>query len=83
MQKNVVDHEPGLALFVESDPLIFYKAIIDFSKEHLQDQGKLFFECNEKYTNEIVELLGKENYTDIEERKDMQEKWRMVLGVRC
>lgn len=81
MQKNVVDHEPGLALFVEEDPLIFYKAIIDFAKEHMRDKGKLFFECNEKYVGQVAQLLEKEKFSNIRQRRDMQGKYRMVVGT--
>ena len=44
MNANVLQHEPGLALYVEDDaPLIFYKSITDFAGEHLKDEGQLFF----------------------------------------
>ena len=82
MQKNVTDYEPGLALFVEEDdPLIFYRAIIDFSIDHLNKSGKLFFECNESNADEVVALLKKGGFDDVELRSDMRGKERMVLGV--
>jgi release factor glutamine methyltransferase len=84
MQKNVVDHEPGLALFVgEDDPLIFYREIIKFSKEHLSVGGKLYFECNEYNAGDVVKMLDQEEFSDIELRKDMQNKERMVMGIGC
>ena len=84
MQKNVTEHEPPLALFVEEkDSLIFYREIIAFSLEHLLNGGHLYFECNESNALEVVELLKKYGYEDIELRQDMRGKERMVLGVRC
>jgi len=84
MQKNVTEYEPGLALFVdEKDPLIFYREIIKFSHDHLYDGGNLYFECNEGNANEVVRLLEKAGYADIQLRKDMQGKERMVRGVGC
>ena len=50
MSKNVLDYEPKLALFVKNDdPLKFYKAILDFAKNSLNKNGKIYFEINEKY----------------------------------
>ena len=84
MQKNVTEHEPPLALFVEEkDPLSFYREIIAFSMEHLVNGGHLYFECNESNALEVVELLKKCGFKDIELRQDMRGKERMVLGVRC
>lgn len=84
MQKNVTKHEPPLALFVEEkDPLIFYREIIVFSMEHLVNGGHLYFECNESNAFEVVELLKKRGFKDIELRQDMRGKERMVRGVGC
>src|SRR5690606_3703066 len=48
MKPNVLNNEPHLALFVDDDnALQFYKAIIEFAKMHLKDNGFLFFEINE------------------------------------
>ena len=81
MHRNVTDHEPGLALFVDDDaPLIFYREIIDFSKDHLARGGRLYFECNESNANEVAALLKKGGFDDIELKRDMQGKERMVLG---
>lgn len=83
MHKNVTEYEPPLALFVEEkDSLIFYREIIAFSMEHLLNGGHLYFECNESNALEVVELLKKCGFKDIELRQDMQGKERMVKGVR-
>ena len=43
MKSNVLDNEPGLALFVEDDdPLIFYRKIAELAKMHLKENGILF-----------------------------------------
>ncbi|NQT77218.1 MAG: peptide chain release factor N(5)-glutamine methyltransferase [Bacteroidetes bacterium] len=81
MRKNVTAHEPPLALFVEEkDPLIFYREIIVFSTKHLVHGGHLYFECNESNALEVVELLKKYGFKDIELRLDMRGKERMVRG---
>ena len=54
MKKNVLDFEPGLALFIEDkNPLLFYNSITLFSKDILNNKGSIYFECNPKYTERI------------------------------
>jgi len=83
MKPNVLNNEPHLALFVENDnALQFYKAIVDFSKMHLKENGVLFFEINEYLGQEMIALLKENNFTNIELRKDMFGKDRMIKGVK-
>jgi len=79
MHINVTDFEPHTALFVpENDPLVFYKAIADFAIQNLQPNGLLFFEINESYGEQIVELLNDKGFKNIELRKDMSGRDRMI-----
>lgn len=83
MHTNVTDFEPHTALFVpEEDPLIFYKAIADFASTHLEKDGLLFFEINESYGKQIVELLNNKQFINIELRKDISGKDRMVKATK-
>jgi release factor glutamine methyltransferase len=82
MHTNVTDFEPHTALFVpENDPLIFYKAIADFALINLLPDGLLFFEINESYGKETVEMLSNKQFKNIELRKDMSGRDRMVKAV--
>jgi release factor glutamine methyltransferase len=82
MQANVLDYEPHQALFVDDEnPLIFYTAIVDFAKQHLNPNGKLYFEINEKFGNEIAEMLENKGFSSIEIGKDFRGKDRFV-GAR-
>lgn len=81
MHKNVTGFEPHTALFVpDNDPLIFYKAITDFASKTLIENGLLFFEINENFGKQIVDLLTEKGFNNIEMRKDMSGKDRMVKG---
>jgi release factor glutamine methyltransferase len=83
MHTNVTDFEPHTALFVpEDDPLIFYKAITDFACKHLEKGGLLFFEINEIYGEQIVELLNRKSFINIELRKDLSGRDRMIKAIR-
>ncbi|MDN5285765.1 MAG: prmC [Mucilaginibacter sp.] len=82
MHSNVTDFEPHNALFVpEQDPLIFYKAIADFALINLIPGGLLFFEINENYGQETVDLLQNKDFSNIELRKDMSGRDRMVKAI--
>lgn len=82
MHTNVTDFEPHTALFVpEDDPLIFYKTIADFASTHLKKQGLLFFEINENYGQQIVNMLDDKSFKNIELRKDMSNRDRMIKAV--
>ena len=82
MQQNVLDFEPELALFVDdNNALLYYKRIVELSKENLNDGGVLFFEINEQKAFEIKDLLEKNSFQDILIKKDMQGKNRMVKAV--
>jgi len=81
MHNNVLNYEPEKALFVpDSEPLIFYRAIAFFAKKHLSDNGMLFFEINENLGSEMNEMLIDSGFSEIEIRKDINGKNRMV---RC
>lgn len=79
MHTNVTDFEPHTALFVpEEDPLLFYNAIADFATKNLNDNGLLFFEINESYGEETIEMLNNKSFINIELRKDMSGRDRMI-----
>ena len=79
MCSNVLDYEPHLALFVpNNDPLIFYRAIINFAKKHLLPTGSLFFEINRAFSQEIKEMLNEKGFSKVEIRKDMFGNDRMI-----
>jgi release factor glutamine methyltransferase len=79
MHNNVTDFEPHTALFVpKHDPLIFYRAIADFALNNLIAGGLLFFEINESLGKETVELLAGNSFKNIELRKDMSGRDRMI-----
>ncbi|HEY4323319.1 MAG TPA: peptide chain release factor N(5)-glutamine methyltransferase [Mucilaginibacter sp.] len=83
MHTNVTHFEPHTALFVpENDPLIFYKAIADFAVTHLTPNGLLFFEINESYGKEVAELFTDKGFKEVELRKDMSGRDRMVKASR-
>ncbi len=82
IHRNVIDYEPHDALFVnDSNPLIFYKKIIEIAKNNLNKDGLLFFEINEKFSNQIIELLTDLNFVEIELKKDINGRDRIIKSI--
>ncbi len=78
MNKNVIDYDPSLALFVEdNNPLIFYEAISKFAKLHLKANGTLWFEINEYLGLETKELIMK-YFDKVKIIKDFKGKDRFI-----
>jgi len=79
IKKNVLAHEPHLALFVEDDDaLIFYRKIAEFALEHLKKEGVLYFEINQYLGKETVKSIKKIGFETVELRKDMSGNDRMI-----
>ena len=79
MEKNVLEHEPSLALFVpDEDPLKFYSAIAEYASSTLKPEGALYFEINPIYEKETREMLLKLDFKDIETKEDAFGKKRMM-----
>jgi len=79
MNANVLDYEPGLALFVPNeDPLLFYRKIAQLALVSLQTRGWLYFEINEYLSKEMDVLLKDIGFANIEIKKDFREVPRMI-----
>lgn len=83
IKKNVLDYEPHLALFVaDNDALVFYRKIAELAQKNLSPKGQLFFEINQYLGKEMMELLEKMNFKNIELRQDIYGNDRMIRGTR-
>jgi release factor glutamine methyltransferase len=79
MAENVLNFEPEISLFVENDnPILFYEAIVKYAKSNLSENGILFFEIHPDFSAEISDLLNLKGFINIELRKDLQGKNRMI-----
>ncbi|NRO16757.1 peptide chain release factor N(5)-glutamine methyltransferase [Lactobacillus helveticus] len=81
MDENVLQNEPKEALFAGSDGLDFYKKFAKQVRDHLNSHGEFFLEFGFSEEDQLKELFAKELPDfDIEFRKDMAGKPRMVHG---
>ena len=79
MAANVLDFEPGLALFVEDEqPLVFYERIAKLARHHLKPQGQLYFEIHEDFGPQVIEVLTNSGFREVELKQDLQGKDRMI-----
>lgn len=79
MEANVLEWEPEQALFVpDNDPLLFYRRIADLGRELLLPNGKIYFEINQAYGNEVRDMLREMHYKEIEVINDFFGNPRMV-----
>lgn len=82
MKANVLEHEPHSALFVShTDPLLFYRAIAQRAKELLKSNGVVFCEINEALGNETRQLFTQYGYCEVELKKDLNGKDRMLKAI--
>lgn len=83
MNENVLNHEPHMALFVtDEDPLLFYRIISNVAKEKLKSKGFLFFEIHENLSDDVINILKNSGFINIELRKDLQGKSRMLKAEK-
>jgi release factor glutamine methyltransferase len=79
MRRNVLDFEPHTALFVpDDDALLFYRAIVQFAAVRLYEGGAIYLEIHEDLAAHVAALFRNSGYRDVEIKKDMQGKERMV-----
>lgn len=83
LSKQVIEHEPHLALFAENDDIIFYKKIIDLCKTVLNKNGLLYFELNPLTAEKVKDYALTSNlFSNVELLKDMSGKFRFLKGLK-
>jgi len=83
MRVNVLDHEPSLALFVpDDDALRFYRAIADYALANLTEGGRLYFEINPLFANELCRMLEDKGFTHVRIVNDSFGKSRFAIGTK-
>ena len=80
---NVLEFEPHLALFVEdNDALLFYRKITELAKNHLSENGKLYFEINQYLGKETVALIESYGFNNVLLIKDIYGNDRMISAEK-
>lgn len=83
MERNVLDWEPQIALFVpDDDPLLFYRQIIRLAKNRLNPNGQVWFEINERMGEELLQICHETGFTEAELLTDFVGKPRFIRMER-
>jgi len=83
MRSNVLDHEPGLALFVPDDnPLLYYRKLARIAIESLSPDGKIYIEINEALGDETIAIFCCEGFKEARIIKDIRGKERIITAQR-
>jgi release factor glutamine methyltransferase len=81
MHRNVLDFEPHIALFVDdSDPLLFYRTIMEHTAEILVTGGRIYFEINEAMGKPMTELVESFGFSGVEIVNDLNGRERIIKG---
>ena len=83
MRKNVLDHEPWLALFVsDDDPLIFYRAVAEWAKLLLKPEGLCLVEINEALGRQTAKVFDDAGFRDVEVLQDLNSRDRFIRAIQ-
>ena len=83
MRKNVLDHEPHLALFVsDDDPFVFYRAVASWAKQLLNTGGLCLVEINEALGAETAQVFVEAGFHDVVVLQDLNSRDRFVRAIQ-
>ncbi len=81
MEAHILDYEPASALFVpDADPLLFYRALARLGQQ--LNASAVLVEINQAYGQETVRMFQSSGYSNVELRRDIYGKDRMIKAVR-
>lgn len=83
LDTSVKDYEPHLALDGGEDGLDFYRSIVQQWKEALVPGGRLYFEVGIGQADDVLRIMRREGFGDIQVVKDLNEIPRVVFGTLC
>lgn len=81
MERNVLDFEPHPALFVDdNDPLVFYRAILKYAVKTLRPGGRVFFEINPLFADDLQKIAIKSGFSEIDLTLDIHRRKRFLTA---
>jgi release factor glutamine methyltransferase len=79
---EVKSHDPYMALDGGEDGLVFYEKISAKSPEFLKDGGMLFFEIGHDQADDVMGIMQKCGFIDINMIRDYSDNPRVVYGTK-
>lgn len=81
LQKEIIEHEPSVAVTDNSDGYKFYEYITKISKVLLKDDGNLFYEIGLGQADKVINIMQQNGFSDIKVKKDYAEIDRVISGI--
>ena len=83
LDASVREYEPHLALDGGEDGLDFYRAIAEKWKDALAPGGRLYFEVGIGQADDVLRIMRRQGFGDIQIIKDLNDIPRVVFGTLC
>ena len=83
LDTSVREYEPHLALDGGEDGLDFYRAIAEKWKDALIPGGRLYFEVGIGQADDVLRIMRRQGFGDIQIIKDLNDIPRVVFGTLC
>jgi len=84
LEPRVTVFEPSLALYVpDGEALLFYETLAALAREKLRPNGCLYAEVHESYGKDVQALFAKSGLGQVELRKDIFGKDRMIKCMKA
>lgn len=80
LMDEVKEHDPYIALDGGDDGLMFYREIINKSREHLKNFGYLIVEIGHDQGEDVSRLFEENGFNDVCVKKDLSGNDRVVIG---
>lgn len=83
IKNNVLKYEPHQALFVDDNhALKYYLRVVEISKYLLKNNGRLYFEINNNFSEEIKLFLNNNNFKEVSLFRDFRGKFRFISAQK-
>ncbi len=83
MERNVLDYEPGSALFVPDDnPMLYYRPIAAYASLALASAGRLYLEINRAMGSQVVQTLQQAGLKNIQLHNDFNGNPRFATAIK-
>lgn len=83
LMPEVREQEPRLALDGKEDGLYFYRKIVEQAKEHLEDDGCIFFEIGFDQAEDVRKILVGAGFEQITVTQDLAGLDRVIFARNC
>ena len=82
LEAEVKDYEPGIALFVDTDPITYYRCIVALARDYLNAGGLLVFEIHADYAQPVLDVVHEKQFQNPALIKDLAGRPRIIIAQK-